>query len=306
VARLWNNDLWHIYNGSIIKYCKGNVVVVWRSDSINYFLNHNGQGIRNYKMTFAKNVFLFLLIFTLIFTISCSKKECEKTLDCDQKRCFTVSCDEGVCNYEPKENCCGNDIKEELEDGKPGNECTCPQDYGRCDKSEGDYLERYCKDEECVPGVDEENIKRVKLSNDKALSPCEINIYKEYDEPFIVGKSNILIKFTIIDIDNDIKPPIIITKLRLFESGEDYLLGEKDVNLKLAGIGDEASTELNFSYDMDKSEEEKKIKLVMNYQYNQPEREKVDDEYVMIDKIYRKDYSETFPDKFIIVNPSMI
>ena len=82
----------------------------------------------------ARTFLFIVLLITLVFLLSsCGKKECSANADCGPRTCFAPKCDSGKCNFVMEKNCCGNRLKEQLESGKPGNQCTCPEDYGKCE-----------------------------------------------------------------------------------------------------------------------------------------------------------------------------
>lgn len=239
-----------------------------------------------------KNIFLFLLIISLIFTVSCSK-ECRKALDCEKRTCFTPKCVDGVCDYNPKKDCCGNGLKDKIEDGKPGNECTCPFDYGRCEGTKGEYLEKYCKNNECVWGVSADKIQKLVFSEDKTLDIFDIELLSTYDYPFVIGSSNFTIKITLKDDDEKLVYPIVFTKFRLFE--KNLLLGERTVNLKLTGVGDSLEVIVPFDFSMNDAEEEKSVTLKVDYEYTRSTSRG--------NELYRNDFTESYRDKFMFVNP---
>lgn len=235
---------------------------------------------------------LFLLIIFLIFTISCSK-ECKRAYDCDKRTCYTPKCEGGVCEYNTINNCCGNGLKELLEDNKPGNECTCPLDYGMCQGNNGDYLEKYCNNNLCVWGVPQGKIQRLVFSEDKSLSLFEIELVSEYDNPFVLGTSNITIKITLKDDNEKLVYPIVFTQFRLFE--KNLLLGQKSTNLKLNQVGDSIELTIPFDFSMDKSEEQKSVTLKVDYEYMQSTSQG--------DTLERDNFQEAYTTKFLFVNP---
>ena len=101
------------------------------------------------------NLFLFLIFLSfLLFIPGCGESECEVDNDCYKNTCFESSCVKEECVHNALLNCCGNDIKEDVEDGSPGNKCTCPEDYGICKGDEGEYFEQRCNEfDECVIDV---------------------------------------------------------------------------------------------------------------------------------------------------------
>jgi len=239
-----------------------------------------------------KNIFLFIIIISLIFTVSCAK-ECRKALDCEQKTCFFSSCVNGVCNYKPKDDCCGNGIKDKIEDGEPGNECTCPFDYGTCSGNKGEYLEKYCVDNECVWSVSADKIQNLVFSEDKTLNIFDIELLTKYDEPFVIGSSNFVLKITLKDDDEKLIYPIVFTKFRLFE--KNLLLGERTTRPKLYRVGDSLEVIVPFDFSMNEAEEEKSVTLKVDYEYTKSTTHG--------NELYRDDFTESYRDKFIFVNP---
>ena len=77
--------------------------------------------------------FLFGMLLLSIFLFGCAKPECKVNSDCSPMACKTVSCVDNECSYNIIKNCCGNRLKEDIENGKSGNKCTCPEDYGECE-----------------------------------------------------------------------------------------------------------------------------------------------------------------------------
>ncbi len=241
-----------------------------------------------------KNILLFLFIISLIFIVSCSR-ECNKAFDCKPRTCYTPKCVGGLCEYNPKDNCCGNGIKDDIEDGKPGNECTCPQDYGRCEGTKGEFLEKYCKGDECVWGVPEDEIQRLVFSEDKTLNIFDIELITKYDDPFVMGTSNITIKINLKDDDEKLVYPIVFKKFRLFE--RNLLLGQVSTNLRLDQVGDSIEVKVPFDFSMNEPEEKKTVTLKVDYEYIYSTSQG--------NQLKRDNFQEVYSNKFMFVNPSI-
>ena len=65
---------------------------------------------------------LFFLLTSILILSACSKAECKISADCIQKTCTISKCQDKKCDYTPQANCCGNGVKDSIENGKPGNQ----------------------------------------------------------------------------------------------------------------------------------------------------------------------------------------
>src|SRR3989344_4295403 len=112
-----------------------------------------------------KKILLLLLAALLIMLIGCAKAECKANSDCLSKQCTLSKCEKGKCAYTLQRDCCGNGVKDAAEDGKPGSQCTCPADYGKCEGKakvkvgsrveDSSYVHYYCsRDGKCILGVE--------------------------------------------------------------------------------------------------------------------------------------------------------
>jgi hypothetical protein len=244
-----------------------------------------------------KLFFIFLTVFLLLFIVGCAKKECEKSSDCLEKACSTASCVKNICEYNVKASCCGNGLKDKIEDGKTGNKCTCPKDYGQCDRKNGTYFQEYCTaSNECVFGVSSDKIQRPKFLNEKSTGYFKVEVSTEYDIPFIVNKSRFTATITLKDDSEKLVYPIKFTSFRLMEG---YLvLGEISTNLKLNKIGDTISVDVPFTYITKKSEEQKTVILRAEYEHKYKITNGED--------IERKYFDVSYKDKLILLNSGLV
>jgi hypothetical protein len=244
-----------------------------------------------------KIFFVFLAVFLLLFIAGCAKKECEKSSDCLEKTCNTASCVKNICEYDVKSSCCGNGLKDKIEDGVAGTKCTCPKDYGQCSKKNGTYFQEYCTlSNECIFGVPPDRIQRPRFLNEKSTGYFKVEVNTEYDIPYIVNKSIFTATIRLKDDSDKLVYPIKFTSFRLMEG---YLvLGEISTDLKLSKIGDAISVDVPFTYTTKKSEEQKNIILRAEYEHNYKITNGQD--------IERKYFDVSYKEKFILLNPSLV
>src|SRR3989338_8316155 len=119
--------------------------------------------MRHFKIKFKFLLFVVASFMLLALINGCAKPvECKIDSDCEKRTCSVASCVDNKCKYSTVQNCCGNKIKESSEDGKVGNSCTCPEDYGICEGKakvqvggrtyDAEYLQYICKNDECISG----------------------------------------------------------------------------------------------------------------------------------------------------------
>ena len=230
-----------------------------------------------------KLLFLFFVI-ALIAISSCAKPECRTSSDCLQRKCFIAKCDDKKCSYNVQKNCCGNRINDTIEDGKPGNKCTCPEDYGKCEGKgkvkigskleDAAYVKYYCStDRQCIFGVD-----KVQVSQQNFLDPISAALFKassivKYSNPFDVGKDYFQLTISVDDANKDLVFPIKIVEVKLLYSSQtariEQLVAQKDLDNVLNGIGDQAIIEapLNLNYKPQELEEQGSIRYSIDYTY---------------------------------------
>lgn len=227
----------------------------------------------------AKNV-----IFLKLATDSAKKTECESNSDCTPKKCTASKCVEKKCTYSPHLNCCGNGIKEETEDDNLGNECTCPEDYGRCEgplKFKGSagtenakYLFNYCNSaNQCVFKVNEDYILLQNFLDKISTGYFKASSIIKYNNPFDIKAEKFQLKITLDDMDENLVPPVSIDRIRLFASGTgikgELLISEKNINKTLNSVGSGLDIEmlLNLGYTPQYPEEPVSLKYGIDYTY---------------------------------------
>ena len=192
-------------------------------------------------MRYIKLKFALLIGFlaVLLFLVSgCGNKECKVASDCATDSCHTAICMDGVCKENPIPNCCGNGIKEKGE-----NECTCPQDYGRCDKKKApnDLMGYACLQDECVLKIKSQTDKRENF--DMRDSKFTSVVTLDYENPFSTKESVFDFKFELKDVRNSVTVVvdyITIKKIEVYAkfNNEELLVGEKEINKKFWMRGD--------------------------------------------------------------------
>jgi hypothetical protein len=232
-----------------------------------------------------KQLLLFLLLaVSLIVLAACSKSECKTTSDCASRACAVSRCSEAKCIYTVQTNCCGNGLKESFEDGKPGDKCSCPQDYGKCEgipkvnvrsrELDATYATYYCNQfNRCVMGSN---------PSDASLQTFLDNIYDEYFEassvmqynkPFDMRRDTFEVKFTVDDVNDNLVMPVTLTGIRILYVGatsrSEQLIADKEVNAAITKVGGSASLSvpLNLGYKPQEVEETGSFRYVIDYTY---------------------------------------
>lgn len=219
----------------------------------------------------------FLLICSFIIVIilmsGCSKKtgtlSCKSDSDCPDKNCMVKLCENRNCYYNPIPNCCGNGIKEEIEDGMPGNKCSCPQDYGKCVGSVNEYLEYKCTDYlKCV--IDVKTQTSLTKTSNIDLPEISLTVDSVFKQPFNLKRDTLDIEILVTDIKDYVSGFKIINIELLMKEKRTQLrsLGKKQVGKYLWGVGDKIDEGLilNFVTDEDLGEL-KNLMLKLDYQY---------------------------------------
>lgn len=228
-------------------------------------------------------IFLFLVILTLTLSSCVPKSECKSNSDCSSRTCFLSKCESRKCSYSLVRNCCGNKLKEELEDGKPGNQCTCPSDFGVCGgkakikygsrTEDAVYVHSYCDNDKCAYGVEKKDITTQNILDPIVSSSFKASSIIKYNKPFDAGKDVFEFKIVLDDTREGIILPVELTKLRLFYSSPyskaELLVAEQDLNKALNNIGDGLliSLPLNLGYKPNEVEETGSIKYTIDYNY---------------------------------------
>lgn len=225
-----------------------------------------------------------MLIIALITISSCTKPECKTSADCSARTCYLSKCEEKKCAYTLQINCCGNKLKESIENGKPGNQCTCPDDYGKCEGKpkvkagprleNATYLQYLCNvDNQCVLGVDKKDIAPQNFLDTINLAIFKASAIVRYNKPFDVKRDSFELTITLDDMGNDLVLPISLAKVKLLFNSEntrtEQLIAEEDIDSVLNGVGDKAiiRTQLNLNYRPQEIEEGGGLRYLIDYAY---------------------------------------
>jgi len=231
------------------------------------------------------NRFLFLLlVIALIALAGCAKAECKTSADCGQKACSISKCESKKCVYTTQSNCCGNQVKEDVESGKPGNQCTCPQDYGKCEgrgkvkigsrTEDTVYVHRLCNAEnKCVMGIDRNDITPQNFLDQINPGFFKASSVAKYNRPFDVNRDYFEFKVSLDDAAKDLVFPVKLTKVKILYSSEyartELLIAEKELDSVLNGIGDESviNVPLTLNYRPQEIEEQGSVRYSIDYTY---------------------------------------
>jgi len=230
-----------------------------------------------------KSVMFVLVIASFILLAGCSKPECEASSDCNSRTCQLSRCDEGKCAYTPQSNCCGNRMNDTFENGRSGNKCTCPQDYGKCEGkakvkigskiADAAYAHYYCDaSSECVLGIE-----RTDITPQNVLDTINMGYFKatsvlKYSKPFDLSRDIFELRLTL-DDTKDLKLPVEITGIKILYIGDhsrsELLIADKLLDASLNAIGDSAAINvpLNLGYKPQEVEETGSIRYAIEYAY---------------------------------------
>ena len=223
-----------------------------------------------------------MIVLGLIVLSSCSKPECRTSADCGQRTCFLSKCHDKKCVFELQKNCCGNRINDSIESGKPGNPCTCPQDYGKCEgrgkirigsrTEDAQYVKYFCNvDSQCILGVDKKDIAPQNFLDVVNPGFFKASSIIKYNKPFDVAKDKFEFAITLDDIGKDLVLPVAITDVKIFLSGEfsrtELLIAEREVSAVLNGVGDKAvlNIPINLNYRPKELEENGGLRYTLDY-----------------------------------------
>lgn len=229
---------------------------------------------------------LFLLFVVALIALSgCAKPECKTSADCSPKTCFVSKCESKKCVYNIQRNCCGNRIKDVIENGKPGNQCTCPGDYGGCEgkgkikigsrTEDAVYVHYYCNaDSKCVLGAEKKDAIPQNFLDIIQTGYFKASSIAKYSKPFDIKKDSFEFAMTLDDSNKDLLLPVRLTKAKILYNSEysraELLIAEQDLDITLNGIGDRVviNTPLTLSYRPEQVEETGSIRYSIDYSYN--------------------------------------
>jgi hypothetical protein len=195
-----------------------------------------------------------------------------------------AKCESRKCVYTLQRNCCGNRINETLENGKPGNQCTCPTDYGKCEGKgkikigsrleDTIYAHYYCNvDNQCVFGVERKDIAPQNFLDVINVGHFKASSVAKYNKPFDVSNDAFELVITLDDVSKDLVLPVTFTKIKLLYSSEysrtEQLIAEKILDTPLNALGDEVTitTDLNLNYKPEQAEETGSLRYSVDYSY---------------------------------------
>ena len=265
-----------------------------------------------YRISLAFIFFIAASFLLLILANGCGKPvECKISSDCSQKTCSKASCVGNQCKYNPVPNCCGNKIKEDIEDDKPGNSCTCPADYGKCEgkaqvKSgsrayDAQYIGKLCVNDACIFGINPNDVRPVTLLDETELNLFTLETTATYNGPFDVAKDTFAFRISLKDYKEGLVLPVELKKI-LLRNGE-VLLGEKEINFALNKIGEVVTVNVPVDYRLQQAEEAVSLAYQINYEYTQKVRDQklTNGSYSHKDELLRDDYQRRFATKITFV-----
>lgn len=231
-----------------------------------------------------KIILLLLFVITLLIISSCEKPECKSNSDCRLRTCYASKCDNNKCSYTMLRNCCGNKINETIENGKQGNQCTCPQDYGKCEgkpklkvgprSEDAVYVNYYCNtNSQCVLVVDKKDVTPQNFLDQINAGSFKASSIIKYNKPFDIKKDNFEFKISLDDVNNEVILPITITNLKIFYFSEslraEQLIAEEVLKSPLANISlpVKLNITLNLDYKPQSIEEIGAFKYSIDYSY---------------------------------------
>ena len=235
--------------------------------------------------TKRSQIILFLLFIVIsAIAVSCSKPECKTSSDCVTRKCYLLKCNDKKCSYSLLRNCCGNKLTETTENGQPGNKCSCPDDYGKCEgkgkvkagsrMENATYLHYLCDSyNQCVFGVDEKDVVRQNLLDTISTGFFKASVVMQYNKPFDVAGGSFDFTASLDDTGKDLVLPVALTKIKLLYTGQnarvEQLIAEKDLDMFLNAISNKViiSTPLTFSYRPQEIEEQGSLRYSIDYTY---------------------------------------
>ena len=229
-----------------------------------------------------RSLLFFFLIAAIVVISGCAKAECKTSSDCLSRQCTIPTCEEKKCVYGSQPNCCGNRINESIEDGKPGNQCTCPADYGKCEgkgkvkagarTEDAAYVRYYCSaDNRCVLGVEKNDIIPQNFLDSINPGTFQASSVIKYNKPFDVAKDNFEFRIALDNTGKETVLPIRLAKIKLLFSGEsariEQLIADQDMDYALNGVGDSVkiNVPLNLNYRPKEAEEAGSLRYLVDY-----------------------------------------
>lgn len=218
----------------------------------------------------------------LLVIAGCSKSECRVSADCIQKTCSISKCQDKKCAYTPQANCCGNGIRDPLENGRPGNKCTCPQDFGLCEGKatvkvggkvqDALYAHYFCDvDNRCALGVERKDIASQNFLDSINAAYFKASSVLRYNKPFDMKRDAFEIKLTLDDAGSDMSLPLTLTGIKILYTGDssrsEQLIAEEDLDNPISAVGESVTVRipLNLDYKPQEAEESGSIRYNIDY-----------------------------------------
>jgi hypothetical protein len=192
----------------------------------------------------------------MIFASGCSKTS-ESSSGCKTDAECTMTCGEcvlGACKA-TRTDCCGNKKCEDSE-----NECTCPQDCGKCESKET-YIKKSCDNKVCVSAINTDALIRDSQSINVNIGSNIISFILTLDKPFLLGHSKLNIRLKPDKIDS--KTEIKVQRIKVYDKairGKVVLLAEKDIGQILYTINSEINEDLILELERDSSKKTETLK----------------------------------------------
>ena len=225
------------------------------------------------------------MAIAVLVAIACAKSECKVSADCPQKACSAPRCDSSKCVSNPIPNCCGNGVPESLENGKAGNKCTCPQDYGKCEgkgkvqvgskAEDAKYAHYYCSSQsECIMGVESKDASAQNFLDSISGEYFKASAVLRFNKPFDMSKDAFEIKITLDDANKNMVLPVKFNNLRILLSTEssrgELLVADKNFENEVYAVGNTTTINvpLNLDYKPQQVEELGTMRYTLDYSYN--------------------------------------
>jgi hypothetical protein len=257
-------------------------------------------------MNFKIKLFLIILLLSFLIIVGCKEKECETTVECTNKDCFTVDCIDYKCNYKVILNCCGNNKCEDKENG-----CNCPKD---CEKCEGkillenvtrgtrveeiysEYLQKVCNRDQCVIDIDVKSQSIVPLIYDRDVSNYKLSIAVNTKKPFIVNQDYLDFEISLRDARNELLP-FKINEIQIVGRGNKLFGRNSNFDGTLNNIGGTIKIRVPITLIPEKLESKETISMKIFYEYEQIIDIRTDDK-----TIRRGDFTRDFSEQIILVD----
>jgi len=163
------------------------------------------------------NLFVAILVISVLLLAGCGEKECKIRDDCTGKgSCWIASCVKNSCDYKLRSGCtCGDDLCDKSKE----NECTCPADCGKCSGSVGTIMEKKCVSDVCVSqlkGQEDKVVEDVISFEELKVVKLQMGIKVLYPEPFDVKRSLMRVDIKIDKVVPELSD-VKITKVKIIE-----------------------------------------------------------------------------------------